>query len=65
MYVRRHWQYSFSIPDNGIDNLGSAEAESPAARPSLAFLPIKFLVAVKQRKDFIASLNSLENVPRS
>lgn len=65
MYVRWHRQYSLSIPDDGIDNLGSTEAESPAARPSLALFPIKLRVAVKQRKDFITSLNSPENVPGS
>lgn len=61
MYVRRHRQYNFSIPDDGVDNLSGAEAKSPAARTFLALLPIKLRVTVKQRKDFITSLNSLEN----
>lgn len=46
VYVCRCWQYYFSISDDGVDDLSGTEAESPATRPFLALLPIKFGVAI-------------------
>jgi len=63
MYVRRHWQYNFSISDDGIDDLSGAEAESPTARPCLALLPIKLRVAVNTTRRFYYFLKFSRECP--
>jgi len=58
VYVCRDRQDHFSIPHDCVDDLGGAEAESPAARPFLALLPINFSLAVNGRYGFTTCLNS-------
>lgn len=63
MYVRRHWQHGFSIPDDGIDDLSGAEAESPAIRSSLTLLPIKLRVATNTTRRFYYFLKFSREYP--
>lgn len=63
MYVRRHWQYGFSISDDGVDDFSGAEAECPTTRSSLTLLPIKLRVAVNTTQKFYYFLKFSRECP--